>query len=75
MGNYDGVDDDTFQEPKPWDAHGTACAGLAAAIHGNETGIKGIGGGCSLIAVRIAYSQFDGADWTSRNSWIKRAID
>lgn len=43
VGNYDGVDDDTFQEPKPWDAHGTACAGLAAATHGNQTGIKGLG--------------------------------
>jgi V8-like Glu-specific endopeptidase len=75
VGNYDGVDDDSFQEPKPWDAHGTACAGLAAAIHGNQTGIKGIGGGCSLVAVRIAYSRFDGDRWTSRNSWIKRAID
>ena len=75
VGNYDGVDDDTFQEPKPWDAHGTACAGLAAAIHGNQKGIKGVGGGCSLIGIRIAYSQFDGDRWTTRNSWIKRAIN
>lgn len=74
VGTYDGVDDDTFQEPKPWDAHGTACAGLAAAVH-NDRGIKGVGGGCSLVAVRIAYSEFDGDNWTSRNSWIARAID
>ena len=75
VGSFDGVDSDTFQEPKAWDAHGTACAGLAAAIHGNDKGIKGIGGGCSILAVRIAFSQFEGADWTTRNSWIRRAID
>lgn len=75
VGQYDGVDDDDFQEPNSWDAHGTACAGLAAAIHGNQIGIKGIGGGCSLMAVRIAYSSEEGADWTTTNSWIRRAID
>ena len=75
VGSYDGVDDDTFQEPKAWDGHGTACAGLAAATHNNDLGIKGIGGGCSIQAVRIAYSPSKGADWVSRNSWIARAID
>ena len=75
VGNYDGVDDDGFQEPRDWDAHGTACSGLAAAIHDNQLGVKGIGGGCSILAVRIAYSAFRGANWTTRNSWIKRAID
>jgi subtilisin family serine protease/subtilisin-like proprotein convertase family protein len=75
VGSYDGVDDDTFQEPRAWDGHGTACAGLAAATHNNDLGIKGIGGGCSIQAVRIAYSPSKGADWVTRNSWIARAID
>jgi subtilisin family serine protease len=75
VGAYDGVDDDEFQEPHSWDAHGTACGGLAAAIHSNERGIKGIGGGCSMLAVRIAYSPFPGGDWVARDWWIKRAID
>jgi subtilisin family serine protease len=75
VGSYDGVDDDTFQEPNPWDGHGTACAGLAAAVHDNDRGIKGIGGGCSIQAVRIAYSPQAGASWVTRNSWIARAID
>jgi thermitase len=75
VGSYDGTDDDTFQEPQRWDAHGTACSGLAAAIHGNQRGIKGIGGGCSLLAVRIAYSPRENADWVTENSWIRRAID
>ncbi|MFT4653154.1 MAG: thermitase [Patiriisocius sp.] len=75
VGSYDGVDDDTFQEPNDWDGHGTACAGLAAATHNNNLGIKGVGGGCSIHAVRIAYSDSPGANWVTRNSWIARAID
>ena len=54
-GSYDGLDGDTFQEPNPWDGHGTACAGLAVASP-NGIGVRGIGGGCSLLAVRIAES-------------------
>ena len=75
QGTFDGVDNDTFQEPNPWDAHGTACAGLAAAIHNNTKGIKGIAGGCSIFGIRIAYSARPGDGWTARNSWIVRAID
>ncbi len=75
VGTYDGVDDDTFQEPKPWDSHGTACAGLAGAIHGNDTGIKGVSAGCSLMAVRIAFSESPRGRWKTRSSWIARAID
>lgn len=71
---YDGVDDDEFQEPNSWDGHGTACAGLAAAIH-NHVGVKGIGGGCSLMAIRIAYSSRPGGPWTTSNSWIQRSIE
>ncbi len=74
-GAYDGVDRDEWQEPMPWDAHGTACAGLAAAIHDNAQGIMGIAGGCSIQAVRIAFSQFKGANWTTTDSWIRSAID
>lgn len=75
VGSYDGTEDDTFQEPNSWDAHGTACAGLAAATHGNDLGIKGIGGGCSLQGVRIAYSSSPGGRWVTTNSWIRRSID
>ncbi len=75
VGSYDGIDDDTFQEPKPWDAHGTACAGLAAGIHGNALGMQGIGGGCSLLAVRIAQSNNPRGNWVTSNSIIRRAID
>ena len=75
VGTYDGVDDDTFQEPNPWDSHGTACAGLAAAIHNNGLGIKGLSGGCSLFAIRIAFSPAPRGNWVAETSWIRRSID
>lgn len=74
VGSYDSADNDTYQEPNPWDGHGTACAGLAAAIH-NSVGVRGVGGGCSLLAVRIAYSDMPGGGWVITNSGVRRAID
>ena len=75
VGTYDGVDDDTFQEPNPWDAHGTACSGLAAGVPNNNTGVRGIGGGCGLMAIRIAYSESEASGWVTSNSWAVRSID
>lgn len=75
VATYDAVDDDTFQEPNSWDGHGTCCAGLAAAIPNNNKGIHGIGGGCSLIPIRIAYSNTPHSNWITRDSWIQRGID
>jgi thermitase len=74
VGSYDGIDDDSFQTPNGWDGHGTACAGLAAATPCNDVGIRGSGGGCSLLAVRIAFSEFPGGPWITTNEVIARAI-
>ena len=74
VGQYDGTDDDSFQEPNPWDGHGTSCAGLAAAI-GNAVGVKGVGAGCSILAVRIAYSRAPQSDWITTNEIIARSMD
>ena len=74
VGSYDATDDDEFQEPQPNDAHGTACAGLAAGKPSTANGVRGIGSGCSLLAVRIAYGGPDG-NWVTSNSWIARAIE
>lgn len=71
-GSFDAVDGNTNQQPNPWDAHGTACAGLAAAIPNNAVGVRGMGGGCSLLAVRIALSPSKGASW----AWVdQHAVD
>ncbi|MDF1791213.1 MAG: S8 family serine peptidase [Thalassobaculaceae bacterium] len=78
VGTYDGIDDDTYQEPNSWDSHGTACAGIAGAAH-NAIGIKGIAGGCGIIAVRIARSMYVENRarylWMTDNASIARAID
>lgn len=75
LDTFDAVDGDTDQQPNPWDAHGTACAGLAAALGNNALGIRGIGSGCSLLAARIAYSPTPDSDWITTNSGVRAAID
>lgn len=52
---YDATDNDDEQQPNSWDGHGTACAGVAAAISDNQHGVAGIARQCSLMPVRIAY--------------------
>jgi thermitase len=74
VGTYDALSRTANQQPNAWDGHGTACAGLAAAIP-NKIGVRGIGGGCSILAVRIAYSPSNGANWVTSNSAIQEAID
>jgi thermitase len=72
---FDAVDGDGNQQPNPWDAHGTACAGLAAAIPNNAVGVRGMGGGCSLLAVRIASSPAKGAKWAWADQHAVDGID
>jgi thermitase len=72
--SFDATDDDLFQEPNGWDGHGTACCGLAAARH-KEFGIKGISAGCSVFAVRLAFSNAPESEWITSDPVIKRAID
>jgi subtilisin family serine protease len=74
-GSFDAVDGNTNQQPNPWDAHGTACAGLAAAIPNNAVGVRGMGGGCSLLAVRIALSPSKGANWAWADQHAVDGID
>ncbi|GAB3244086.1 hypothetical protein GCM10027346_41440 [Hymenobacter seoulensis] len=74
IGSFDAMANSSPQCPMPWDAHGTACAGLAAAIPHNGLGITGIAGGSALLAVRLAYSAAKGTDWITTSSAIKAAI-
>lgn len=61
--SFDAWSGDSFQEPKPWDSHGTACAGLAVGQGKTDEGVRGVAAGCSLYAIRIAYSESVNDDW------------
>ncbi|TSE13543.1 S8 family serine peptidase [Mesorhizobium intechi] len=74
-GTFDAGDEDTYQDPNPWDGHGTACAGLAAAAGTAGIGVQGSGTGCSLLGVRIAYSAYKEGPWITSNSKIANAIE
>lgn len=74
VASYDTVDQDTYQEPNPWDSHGTSCAGLAAAVPGNGIGIRGAGAGCSIVSVRIAYSTGIDKPWVTTFDQIAEGI-
>jgi subtilisin family serine protease len=59
--------------PSGNDAHGTACAGIVAAVANNNLGVAGVAYNTKIIPVRIAYSS--GQNWVTQNSWIGNAID
>jgi subtilisin family serine protease len=71
---YDAVGNDNNQQPNSWDGHGTACAGIAAAITDNRRGVAGVAPECRIIPIRIAYSSRPGARWTTNATWIARGI-
>lgn len=71
---YDATDGDNNQQPKSWDGHGTACAGIAAAITNNNKGVAGTGWKTKIMPVRIAYSNYDGGDWITSNLIIEDGI-
>jgi len=69
---YDATDGDNNQEPNSADGHGTACAGIAAAVTNNKVGISGIGWKVKIMPVRIAYGA--GGGWVTSNSIIEDGI-
>ncbi|MDR2066081.1 MAG: S8 family serine peptidase, partial [Prevotellaceae bacterium] len=53
--------------------HGTACAGIAAAVGNNNEGIAGVAYGCNILPVRIATTN---SGWTTTESqYIVSGID
>ncbi len=50
FGDNDSNPDDDSASP----GHGTACAGVAAAINNNGLGAVGIAGGCSIMPLKVA---------------------
>ncbi|GAF84808.1 unnamed protein product, partial [marine sediment metagenome] len=71
---YDATDGDNNQEPISWNGHGTSCAGIAAAITNNDTGIAAIGWEVKIMPVRIAYSAYENGPWITSVSIIADGI-
>jgi subtilisin family serine protease len=74
VGSYDAIDGDDDQQPNAWDGHGTACAGIAAAVGNNEIGVAGVAWHAGILAVRIAYSTEPGGERFSTDSQIEDGI-
>lgn len=65
---YDAVRRINDPTPSNDDAHGTACAGIAAAASNNNLGISGVAPGCRIMGVRIAYGVINPV--TGRRVWV-----
>jgi thermitase len=70
---YDAIRRINDPNPSNNDAHGTACAGIAAAATGNGTGVSGVAPNCRIMGVRIAYGA--GNSWVTSDSQIADGIN
>lgn len=58
--SFDFVEDKKATNPAHADAHGTLCAGLAAARPAQgRKGVIGVGMGCSVVSYRIGYYNYE----------------
>ena len=73
LGGYDATGQGSGGNPQGDDAHGTACAGIVAAVGNNNLGVSGVAYNASIIPVRIAYSS--GTSWVTSNTWIGNALN
>lgn len=71
---YDATDGDNDQTPNSWDGHGTACAGIAAAITANGLGVAGVAWDVRILPVRIASSACNGCNWTTSAAIIEDGL-
>ncbi len=63
----------TGGSPSGNDAHGTAAAGIAAALSNNSIGVAGVCQGCRIMPVRIAYDPGDGT-WVTTDANLANGI-
>jgi len=69
VAGYDATDGGGSGGPSGDDAHGTNCAGIAAAATNNSQGVAGIARLAKIMPIRIAYSD-SGGNWVTNDSWI-----
>jgi thermitase len=72
VGGWDFVDNDST--PQDGNGHGTHCAGIAAAVTNNSTGIAGTAPKASILAVRVLNNSGSGT-WTAVANGITYAAD
>lgn len=72
LAGFDATGQNSGGNPSGDDAHGTACAGIVAAVGNNNTGGAGVAYDSKIIPVRIAYSS--GSSWVTSNAWIGNAL-
>ncbi len=73
VGGADGIPDNDPSPATVYDKHGTAVAGVAAAVRGNDLGISGAAPGVRIMPLKI--TRFDGpnpqdGDWVGISSAI-----
>ncbi len=71
---FDVPENDSDPTPNAWDGHGTACAGIAAALTDNALGIAGVAGGARIMPIRIAYSPAPDSNWVTTDQWLSDGI-
>ncbi|MEH6659620.1 S8 family serine peptidase [Leeuwenhoekiella marinoflava] len=75
---YDATDGSSNGAPNESrnDAHGTACAGIIAAVANNTNGTAGVAYSAKIIPVRIAYSVSSiSTVWITSDNWIANGIN
>ncbi len=73
IGGFDATGRGSNGAPENDDAHGTACAGIIAAVQDNDEGVSGIAPNCRIMPIRIAFGS-DGW-WITDDEWIANAIE
>ena len=74
VSGYDATGGGSGGGPTGDDAHGTNCAGIAAAVTANGAGVAGIAREAKIMPVRVAYG--DGAGgWVTSDAWLADGIN
>lgn len=73
LSGYDATGNNSNGAPSGNDAHGTACAGIVAAIANNNIGTAGVAYNTKILPVRIAYGS--NGSWVSTDNGIANGIN